>query len=353
MSSIETYTEESLELLAQLLKIPALSGQEAAKADALEAWLQERQYEVQRFGNNLVMSHNPNVELKVLLHSHIDTVKPASSWTQDPYAASWENGKLTALGSNDAGASVISMLAAFRYLKSINWPYGLYWVAGAEEENSGSGGLSALLPHLPEFSLAIAGEPTSLKAAVAEKGLMVIDGEVKGVAGHAAREEGVNAIYEALADIEFFRDYRFEKDSEFLGPVKMNLTVAQAGEKHNSIPDSFRYTVDVRLNEMYTHEEVLEIVQSHCKGQLSMRSNRLKPSATPVNHPVRTALRNMAIEQYGSPTLSDQALMPWPSLKMGPGDSARSHTADEFILDSEIKEAVQTYIQLLQNTYSK
>ncbi len=351
MSLIESYTQESLELLAQLLKIPALSGQESAKADALAQWLEERGYAVQRVGNNLVLSHNPEAEMKVLLHSHIDTVKPAETWTQYPYLSEWKEAKLTALGSNDAGASVVSMLATFRYLKAINWSHGLYWVAGAEEENSGAGGLSALLAHLPEFDLAIAGEPTSLKAAVAEKGLLVLDGEVKGIAGHAAREEGVNAIYEALADIEFFRSYHFEKVSPFLGPVKMNLTVIQSGEKHNSIPDSLRYTVDVRLNEMYTHEEVLDIAQAHCKAKLSLRSNRLKPSATPQNHPVRNALKVLGIEEYGSPTLSDQALMPWPSLKMGPGDSARSHTADEYILESEIREGVRLYIELLLNTY--
>ncbi|MBI1222386.1 MAG: M20/M25/M40 family metallo-hydrolase [Bacteroidetes bacterium] len=349
MLSPENTIQESLELLEALLCVQAYSGEEQDKADLLMKTLQSWGYTPKRQGNNVWLEHHPENTSKTLwFHSHIDTVKPAEGWISNPFGGQWNKKKLTALGSNDAGASVVSMLAAFRILVQEEVPLNLIWVAGAEEENSGKGGVDSMLASLPEADLVLVGEPTGMQAAVAERGLIVIDGVVKGIAGHAARNEGINAIYEALEDIRFFQNYRFEKVSDTLGPVSMNLTVIEAGEKHNSVPDACRYTVDIRLNEHYTHHEVLEELQSHCKGTLKVRSERLKASGTPTNHAVFKVLDKMGISSYGSPTLSDWSLIPYPAVKIGPGDSARSHTAEEYILQNEIEDAVPLYVELIK-----
>lgn len=341
--------QESLQLLEDLLKIPAYSGEEKSKADFLESFLLSKGFLPDRIGNNIYLSHKPDHSRQIAFHSHLDTVKAGESWTEKPFEGTWKDGKLIGLGSNDAGASVVAQLAAFRILVQSDFPLGLIWVAGAEEENSGKGGMELLINKLPELELAIVGEPTSGDVAIAEKGLMVVDGTVKGKSGHAARDEGENAIYKAMKDIEFFKEYRFDKVSETLGPVKMNLTVLHAGEKHNTVPDTCTYTVDIRLTDEYSHEEVLDILKKNCIAELKVRSTRLKPSATPKNHPIFRAIESLGLKTYGSPTLSDQALLNYPSIKLGPGDSARSHTADEFIYQEEIESLIRIYVELLQN----
>lgn len=350
----EKRIRESLDNLATLLRIPAFSGQEQQKADLFESLLREQGFSPERYGNNVVLRHEVATgQPWVWLLSHLDTVKPASSWNGDPFQAHWKNRRLCALGSNDAGASLLSLLEAYRHMTGVNTSANWIFIAAAEEENSGPGGITSLLPVLPPADLVLVGEPTGMKAAVAEKGLLVLDGVVSGKAGHAARNEGENAVYKALDDICWFRDYRFPRVSPYLGEIHMNLTVMHAGEKHNTVPDVCRYTVDIRVTDAYIHEEILEEVKQHVVADIRPRSMRLRPSATPADHRVLEALKNLDIPVYGSPTLSDQALLPYASLKIGPGDSARSHTADEFIDETEIREGIETYIALLLNTYGK
>lgn len=348
--SFEQAYQESLSLLESLLKISALSGQEQEKADFLFNQLLAWGLNPQRKQNNVWLDYHPAQASKTIwMHSHMDTVPAASTWTSDPYKGTWMEGKLTGLGSNDAGASVVSMLAAFRLLVAAGFSERLIWVAGTEEENSGPNGISSLLNLLPPADLALIGEPTGMHAAVAERGLMVVDGVVHGKAGHAARNEGENAIYKAMADIDFFRTVRFEKVSDTLGEVGLNLTVIQAGSKHNSIPDACYYTLDIRLNEQYTHDEVLQYLQANTAGELTYRSKRMKASATPKDHGIWMVLNVLTMPVYGSPTLSDWALIPYPSIKIGPGDSARSHTAEEYVLAIEIEEAISGYVKLISN----
>jgi len=348
--SFEQAYQESLSLLESLLKISALSGQEQEKANFLYNQLLTWGLNPQRHENNVWLDHHPAQASKTIwMHSHIDTVPAASTWNSDPYKGTWMDGKLIGLGSNDAGASVVSMLATFRLLVAADFSERLIWVAGAEEENSGPNGISSLLNILPPADLVLIGEPTGMKAAVAERGLMVVDGVVYGKAGHAARNEGDNAIYKALADIDFFRTVRFDKVSETLGEVGLNLTLIQAGSKHNSIPEACYYTVDIRLNEHYSHDEVLQYLQANTRGELAYRSKRMKASATPKEHSIWKVLKELDVQIYGSPTLSDWALIPYPSIKIGPGDSARSHTAEEYILAIEIEEAINGYVKLISN----
>jgi acetylornithine deacetylase len=283
----------------------------------------------------------------VLLNSHIDTVKPVDGWVRDPFSPMIENGKLFGLGSNDAGASVVSLLQTFFYLTRKQQSYNLIFSASAEEEVSGQKGLESLLMELPKIDFAIVGEPTNMQLAVAEKGLMVLDCTSTGKAGHAARNEGDNAIYKALKDIEWFRTYKFQKQTHLLGPVKMTVTQINAGTQHNVVPDKCNFVVDVRSNEMYSNEEILEEISRNVTCKVQARSTRLSSTASPLEHPIVKRGEEMNLAVYGSPTLSDQALMPFPSLKIGPGDSARSHSADEYILTTEIGEGIETYIQLL------
>jgi acetylornithine deacetylase len=278
-------------------------------------------------------------------------VKPHAGYTRNPYDANVEGGRLYGLGSNDAGGALMALLGAFRYLVARPLPINVIFVASAEEEISGAGGIASVLPLLPPIDLALVGEPTLMRAAVAEKGLLVIDCEVRGKAGHAARSEGENALYKALADIAWFRDFRFPKVSPTLGRVRMAVTLIEAGRQHNVVPDLCRFTVDIRVTDAYTHEEVLAIIRAHVGAVVIPRSMHLRASATPDAHPVLAALEALGIEAYGSPTLSDQAQMPFPSLKMGPGDSARSHMADEYIYVEEIGKGIEGYLTLLQKTY--
>jgi len=283
----------------------------------------------------------------VLLNAHIDTVRPVSSWTRDPFSPDIVDGTLYGLGANDCGGGLVSLLQVFRLLSNEERSYNLIYLASAEEEVSGANGIARALPLLPKIDVAVVGEPTSLQPAVAEKGLMVLDVVARGRSGHAARNEGENAIYKALDDIIWLRDYRFERVSEFLGPTKMQLTVINSGTQHNVVPDECRMVVDVRTNELYTNHEVFDIICRHLSSEVKARSFRLGSSHIDTGHPIVQRCMAMGMKPFGSPTLSDQALMSFPSLKLGPGDSSRSHSADEFIRLSEIADAIAAYKELL------
>jgi len=340
---------EAVALLQQMIAISSISKNETAVADFLERFIEINGYVASRTNNNvwvLSSGFDPS-RPTILLNSHIDTVKPVQGWTRDPLIPAIENGKLYGLGSNDAGASVVSLLYTFFYLTQHQQSYNLIYAASAEEEISGVNGIVGLLKELPKIDFAIVGEPTGMNLAVAEKGLMVLDCTVYGLAGHAARDEGDNAIYKAIRDIEWFRSFEFEKKSELLGKVKMTVTQIISGTQHNVIPDKCSFVVDVRSNEMYSNQEILEEIHKHVECDVQPRSTRLSSTATPLQHPI--VKRGLELNRllFGSPTLSDQSLMPFTSLKIGPGESFRSHTADEYILLSEIDEAIDIYIQLL------
>ena len=329
---------------------PSISRDEKEVADFLEAHWKQAGQTVFRHGNNLWMTSQPMDPAKptLLLNSHIDTVKPVAGWSRDPFTPEEsEEDRLYGLGSNDAGASVVSLYAAFSILTQKEQPYNLIFLASCEEEVSGKNGLESVIPYLPPIQFAIVGEPTGMQPAVAEKGLMVLDCVATGKSGHAARNAGINAIYLALKDIEWFQHYQFPKQSDFLGPVKMTVTIIQAGTQHNVVPDKCTFTVDIRSNECYSNEQLFELIQQQVSCEIKARSFRLNSTRTDMNHPfVRRALM-MGCQPFGSPTLSDQALMPFPSVKMGPGQSARSHSADEYIELMEIREAIDMYVRLL------
>ena len=340
---------DAVALLQQMIAIPSISKEEKAVADFLERYIEMNGYVASRTNNNVwVMSSGFDPSRPtILLNSHIDTVKPVPGWTRDPLMPAIENGKLHGLGSNDAGASVVSLLHAFFYLTQHQQSYNLIYAASAEEEISGENGMVCLLKELPKIDFAIVGEPTGMNLAVAEKGLMVLDCTSYGLAGHAARDEGDNAIYKAIPDIEWFRTFDYEKKSELLGKVKMTVTQITSGTQHNVIPDKCSFVVDVRSNEMYSNQEILEEIYKHVDCDVHPRSTRLSSTATPLIHPIVKRGVELNRSLFGSPTLSDQSLMSFASLKMGPGMSSRSHTADEYILLSEIDEAIDLYVQLL------
>jgi len=346
---LQAETNDAVALLQQLIAIPSFSREEAAAVDFLERYIEIKGYVVYRKDNNVwILSPGfDSVRPTILLNSHIDTVKPVTGWIRDPFIPIIENGKLYGLGSNDAGASVVSLLHAFFYLTQKQQTYNLIFAASAEEEVSGKNGMESLLQELPRIDFAIVGEPTQMNFAVAEKGLMVLDCVVTGTAGHAARNEGDNAIYKAMQDIEWFRTFEFAKKTDLLGPVKMSVTQMNAGTQHNVVPDKCSFVVDVRSNEMYSNEDILEEIRRNVSCDVQARSTRLSSTATPLEHPMVKRGKELGRTIFGSPTLSDQALMPFSSLKMGPGDSARSHTADEYILTNEIIEAIEIYVQLL------
>lgn len=341
---------DSIDLLKSMICCPSHSREENAVADLIENYLENYCKEVYRKGNN-IWTYSPGFDENrptILLNSHIDTVKPVEGWTMDPYLPNESEGKLFGLGSNDAGGSVVSLLHSFLLLIRQKQEYNLIFLASGEEEISGKGGIESVLPELPPVKFALVGEPTEMHPAIAEKGLMVLDCLVKGKAGHAARNDGVNAIYRAIECIEWFRKYEFPLKSELLGNVNMNVTMVHAGIQHNVIPDKCEFTVDVRSNECYNNRELYEFIRESCGcDEIKARSFRLNPSGISPDHPLvkRAILLNK--QPFGSPTLSDQALIPYPSLKMGPGKSSRSHTADEFIYKDEIRDAISIYYQLL------
>lgn len=347
---IPTLTSEAVGLLKSLISIPSVSRDEARAADCLQQYIEQQGMQTGRKGNN-VWCLGPGFDLKrptLLLNSHIDTVKPVQGWRKDPFTPRLEpNGKLYGLGSNDAGASVVSLLQAFLTLSRTTQKYNLIYLASCEEEVSGREGIESVLPQLPPVSFALVGEPTEMQPAIAEKGLMVLDVTATGRSGHAARDEGDNAIYKVLEDIAWFRDYRFERVSPLLGPVKMSVTMVNAGTQHNVVPDRCTFVVDIRSNECYTNEELFEEIKKHIHCQPQARSFRLGSSHVPPEHPLVRRAVALGRTPFGSPTLSDQALMNFPSMKMGPGKSSRSHTADEFIFVREIEEAIGLYLELL------
>ncbi|HTB06633.1 MAG TPA: M20 family metallo-hydrolase [Bacteroidia bacterium] len=341
--------KEIIELLQRLISIPSFSKEEDKTADAIESLLKNNGVSVKRHLNNVwaTNKHFDSAKPTILLNSHHDTVKPNQGYTKDPFKATIEDGKLYGLGSNDAGGALVSLLATFLYFYDKPIAYNLIFAATSEEEISGKNGIEALLPLLGKIDFAIVGEPTQMQLAIAEKGLMVLDCVAHGKSGHAAREEGVNAIYLAMKDIEWFNTFQFPKVSALLGPVKMSVTIINGGTQHNVVPDTCTYTVDVRVNECYTNEEILEIIAGHVKSAVKARSLRLKSSFIAEEHPIVKAGKHQRLRVFGSPTISDRALMPFPSLKIGPGDSARSHIADEFIYIEEIENGIDLYINML------
>ncbi len=358
MRVFEALAREAAELLSRLIATPSISRDEEQAANLLEQQMKEWGLEPKREGNNVwVIDPDYDEEREtVLLNAHIDTVKPVATWTRDPFTPTWEENLLYGLGSNDCGGGLVSLLQVFRILthqtgskiKNSN-AYNFVFLASCEEEVSGQEGIVKVLPLLPRIDVAIVGEPTGMQPAIAEKGLMVIDGYAHGVSGHAARNEGVNAIYEALDDLLWLRDYKFRKESPLLGPTKMTVTVVESGTQHNVIPDTLHFILDVRTNEYYQNEFLFAFLKKHMKKcELQARSFRLHSSSISQDHPLIQNCLEMGMTPFGSPTLSDQALMPFPSFKLGPGESSRSHSADEYICLSEIEDAIGKYFNLLR-----
>ena len=352
MEHMNQFLNDAVELLKALIETPSVSRNEENAANLLSGYLDRWQLPHGREGNNLWVGCPDwqNDRPTVMLNAHIDTVKPVSTWTRDPYKAVQEGDVLYGLGSNDCGGGLVALLQTYRIMLNKPRNYNILWVASAEEEVSGKDGFSRVLSRLPQIDVAIVGEPTGMQPAIAEKGLMVIDGYADGVSGHAARNEGVNAIYEALDDLVWLRDYRFRKVSPLLGETKMTVTVVEAGTQHNVIPDSLHFVIDIRTNEYYQNEFVYEFLRKKMKKcRLEARSFRLHSSSIAESHPLIKKCKSMGMRPFGSPTLSDQALMPFPSFKLGPGKSARSHSANEYIRISEIEHAIETYVNLLSD----
>ena len=345
------YTNEAVELLKHLIATPSVSREEGRAADILADFIDKCGLPVKRIGNNLLVQEDlDDNKSTLLLNAHIDTVKPVSTWTRDPFMPTIEDDCLYGLGSNDCGGGLVSLLQAYRILRTRVIPYNVIYLASCEEEISGQNGFLMALPELPKIDVAIVGEPTGMQPAIAEKGLMVIDGAAKGISGHAARDEGVNAIYEALDDLIWLRNHKFRKNSLLLGPTKMTVTMINSGTQHNVVPDECHFVIDVRTNEFYQNEFLFNFLQKHMKKcELKARSFRLSSSHIPVGHPLVQNCIRMGLSPFGSPTLSDQALMPFASFKLGPGESSRSHSADEYIRISEIEHAIATYVELISN----
>lgn len=349
MKDITELSEQAIELLKKLISIQSYSGEEDQTADLLSSVLKEFGFEPQRKGNN-IWSWSGEIDPKhptIMLNSHHDTVKASSKWTKDPFAPTLEDEKLFGLGSNDAGGPLVSLLATFVYLSKKAQPYNLIFLTSAEEETSGKKGVPIVLPELPEIDFAVVGEPTSMNLAIAERGLIVLDCVSHGKSGHAARNEGENALYKAIKDIEWFRTYEFEKVSEVLGSINMTVTQIEAGSQHNVVPDECRFVVDVRPNEFYSNEKVVEIIRKQVSCEVNPRSLNLNASGIEMRHTVVKKAEELGIKTYGSKTMSDQVHMPFNSVKIGPGNTHRSHTADEFIFLDEIREGIKTYIKLL------
>lgn len=341
---------DAVSLLKKLIATPSLSKEEEETAEIIQLFLESRGVVTHQYLNNIWAKNKYFDENKptIILNSHHDTVKPNKAYTLNPHDPIIKDGKLFGLGSNDAGGCLVSLIATFlHYHKQENLKYNIIIAATAEEEISGPNGVEILLPRLPKIDFGIVGEPTLMNMALAEKGLLVLDCVAHGIPGHAAREEGDNALYKAVKDIEWFMNYRFDKVSDLLGPMKMSVTIINAGSQHNVVPSECKFTVDVRVNELYTFEEVLETIKANVVSDVIPRSCRLRSTSIAVEHPLIQSGLSLGRTYYGSPTTSDKALMNFPTLKMGPGDSARSHTADEFIYVDEIKNGIDLYIQLL------
>ncbi len=342
---------EAINLLKTLIALPSFSRQEDRTAFAIARYLDERKVDYHRKKNNVYAFNQYFDAAKptLLLNSHHDTVQPVKGWTKDPFFPLEQDGKLFGLGSNDAGGSLVALLHTFiHFYGRRDLAYNLIVAATAEEEISGADGVASILADLPPIAAGIVGEPTLLQPAVAQKGLLVIDATARGLSGHAAREEGINAIYLALADVEKIRNYRFPKVSPWLGPVKMTVAQIQAGRQHNVVPDECSFVIDVRTNECYSNEEIFDLLIAELGSGLRARSFRLRSASIPLEHPLVQKAVSLGLTPFGSPTLSDSALLPFPALKLGCGNSARSHTADEYIYLHEIEAGIATYIQLLE-----
>ena len=350
MTDINNLYNEAVALLQKLISTPSFSREENITADIIESFLQSKGIATSRKINNIWArnKHFDETNPTILLNSHHDTVKPNTGYTRDPFDAKIEDGKLYGLGSNDAGGCLVSLIATFVYFyERDDLKYNFCLAATAEEEISGLNGIELLVPDLGKLDFGIVGEPTLMQLAVAERGLMVLDCVAHGKAGHAAREEGENAIYNAMKDIEWFRTFRFPKESDVFGPIKMSVTVINAGSQHNVVPASCNFVVDIRVTDAYRNEEVLDIISQHVKCDVKARSTRLKPSSINRKHPIVHAGISLGRTPYGSPTTSDQSLLDIETIKIGPGDSARSHMADEFIYVEEIREGIELYVEML------
>ncbi|WP_366183717.1 M20 family metallo-hydrolase [Flavobacterium ovatum] len=350
MKNQQTLTQEAIALLKNLIETPSLSSEEQQTAALIEQWFIQNEIPFKRENNNIWAFNKTFDSSKptLLLNSHHDTVRPNQAYTKDPYKAIVEDGKLYGLGSNDAGGCLVSLMATFVYFyEKENLPYNIVIVASAEEESSGKDGLNSVLKHLPELSCAVIGEPTLMQLAIAEKGLLVLDIKVKGTPSHAAHQNDDSAIYKTLPIIEWFKNYSFDKISEQLGPVKMTVTQINAGKQHNVVPSDCDLVVDIRVNDCYNNKEILETVKANVDAEVTPRSMHLNASSIPVEHGLVQAGIALGRTTYGSPTLSDQSVLTCQSLKMGPGDTLRSHSADEFIYLNEIEEGIDLYIKIL------
>ncbi|MCB0501650.1 MAG: M20 family metallo-hydrolase [Bacteroidetes bacterium] len=345
-----------IDLLKMLIRTPSISKEEARAANVIRDFLTDHNIPIETHLHN-TWCYNKYFDANrptILLNSHIDTVKPAAGWTVDPFAAIEDKGQLIGLGSNDAGAALVSLLGTFLYFYDHKeLPFNICFAATAEEEISGVNGIAAIENITSNCAIAIIGEPTEMKMATAERGLMVVDAITKGKTGHAARNEGVNALYLAMEDIQWIKNFQFEKQDSYLGSIKMTVTMIEAGYQHNVVPDECKYVIDIRTVDTYSYEELLATIQTNVNAKIQARSTRLKPSSIAEDHPIVEAARALGIETFGSSTLSDQALLSIPSIKMGPGKSERSHTPGEFIYISEIEEGIKTYIRLLNELFTK
>ena len=354
MKNIETLTQEAITLLKNLIETPSFSSEEQQTALLIENWFNQNEIPFKRENNNVwaFNKHFDKNKPTLLLNSHHDTVRPNQAYTNDPFKAIVEEGKLYGLGSNDAGGCLVSLLASFVYFyEKENLAHNIVMVASAEEESSGKNGLNSVLKHLPELECAIVGEPTLMQLAVAEKGLLVLDVKVKGTPSHAAHQNDDSAIYKTLPIVEWFKNYSFEKVSEQLGPVKMTVTQINAGKQHNVVPSECDLVVDIRVNDCYNNSQILETVRANVDAEVNPRSMHLNASSIPVSHGLVQAGIALGRTTYGSPTLSDQSVLNCKSLKLGPGDSLRSHSADEFIYLNEIEEGIELYIKILSDFF--
>lgn len=343
--------EEYISLLCTLISTPSLSGHEDESAFIIEKFLSLHGCNVERIGNNVIARSFLWDQSKpvLLLNSHLDTVKPSVGYTRDPFLPVIEGDLLYGLGSNDAGASVVAMIATFLNFRESNLPFNIMLALTAEEETSGINGIRTVLDKHPRIDMAIVGEPTSLKVGIGERGLIVLDCEAIGVSGHAAREEGVNAIYNAMVDIDILRNLKLEKCSSILGPVKFTVTQINAGTQHNVVPDRCRFVVDVRTTDAYTNEQIVSIVKEKIRAEVKARSTGLRASAVDMSHPLVKASKAAGLSTFVSPTMSDMTHMPFPAIKIGPGDSARSHTSDEYVRISEIEQGVSVYKSIINS----
>lgn len=354
MKNIETLTQEAIALLKALIETPSFSSEEEQTALLIENWFIQNNIPFEREDNN-VWAYNKYFDKSkptLLLNSHHDTVKPNQGYTKNPFEAIVEDGKLFGLGSNDAGGALVSLIATFTYFyANENLPYNIVMVASAEEESSGKNGLNSVLKHLPELDCAIIGEPTLMQLAIAEKGLLVLDVVIKGTASHAAHNNPDNPIYNAMPVIDWFKTYQFDKISDVLGPVKMTVTQVNAGKQHNVVPAECHLVVDIRVNDCYDNSQILETVKANVAAEVTPRSMHLNASSIPISHGLVQAGIAFGRTTYGSPTLSDQSVISCQSLKLGPGESLRSHSADEFIYINEIEEGIQLYVKILTDFF--